>query len=816
MAQYPVPPHPPQTTPAGAPSPNHEIVETIANETGLQSAHVHAAITLLDTGSSVPFIARYRKEATGGMSDTHLRVLHTQLGQLRKLAERRSTVRATLAERLEKGKIDPLTHEQLIASIDAASSISELENLYAPYRSHRITKAQRARAAGLEALVEDLLEVPLAGVHDIASAYVSNPDTHKNDNQAEATVATVADALDGARAILADRAATDPALTQKLYKKLVTTGTISTRVVPGKEADGAKFADYFSFSESIHSIRSHRVLAMLRARQAGVIRLNIDAAVPAPPMGRLKGDKLAAARATAENYQNARSVYEREVAAALRIPVQVLNTVDHEDRVLGWLAKTVRTTWRQRLLPRLSERIIENLFERAEREAIDVFTANLRDILLAAPAGQKVTLGLDPGLRHGVKCAVVDETGQVLETFVTYPHAPRNDRAGALARLDKAVREHGVKLIAIGNGTASRETDRLITELLQPLTGEGLQVQKVIVSEAGASVYSASAAASGELPELDVTLRGAVSIARRLQDPLAELVKIDPQSIGVGQYQHDVSATALRQGLDATVEDCVNAVGVNLNSASAPLLARVAGLNRATAQNIVTYRNEHGPFTTRTELLKVPGVGAKSFEQAAGFVRITGGSEPLDACAVHPESYPVARRIVADAMARNGAVWRAGALSVPGGDGAVSALDGMNPADYVNSSGGGAVAGELTVQDIFDELLRPGRDPRPEFRTAQFSEGVSRIEELTPGMVLEGVVSNVAAFGAFVDVGVHQDGLVHISQMSRRRVHNPHDVVRSGEIVTVRVLKVDVARRRISLSLLVDNAGGIGQTPKPH
>ena len=481
--------------------------------------------------------------------------------------------------------------------------------------------------------------------------------------------------------------------------------------------------------------------------------------------------------------------------------MQVLNTVDSEDRVLGWLAATVRAAWRKRLHPRLAERIRENLFETAEREAIDVFTSNLRDILLAAPAGQRTTLGLDPGLKHGVKCAVINGTGKVLDAFTIYPHAPRHDWDAALTRLENAVRTHGVELIAIGNGTASRETDKLAAELLVRLRAGGYEkAQKITVSEAGASVYSASATASEELPELDVTLRGAVSIARRLQDPLAELVKIDPQSIGVGQYQHDVSVTALRRGLDATVEDCVNAVGVNLNSASASLLARVAGLNRTVAENIVAYRNENGPFTSRTELLNVPRLGPKAYEQAAGFVRITGGVEPLDASAVHPESYPIARRIIADALARNGAVWAAGALTVPGTSENEKALMGLRPADYITDT-----AGDYTVRDIFAELLRPGRDPRPEFRTAQFSEAISRIEDLAPGMVLEGVVSNVAAFGAFVDIGVHQDGLVHISQMSRRRVHNTHDVVRSGDIVQVRVVEVDAPRKRISLSLLVDD-----------
>ena len=790
-------PHSPQSR-NGTPNTSGagEEAESIAAELHLAPANVNAVIALLDSGASVPFIARYRKEATGGMSDTNLRALHTRLTQLRALNQRREAIRAALTERYTEGAIDPLTYEQLLAGLRAARTKTELENLYAPYRSQRITKAQQARAAGLDALVEDLLEVPLAGVYDIAAAYVN-----ETGEDEEYAITTVEEALEGARAILIDRAATDPALTGRLYDKLVATGTISTRLIAGKDSEGAKFADYFDFSERIRSIRSHRVLALLRARQAGIVKLSIDAATPPPPLSHLKGEQREAARAAAENYKNARSVYEREIAAALRIPVQVLNTVDSEDRVLGWLAATVRAAWRKRLHPRLAERIRENLFETAEREAIDVFTSNLRDILLAAPAGQRTTLGLDPGLKHGVKCAVINGTGKVLDAFTIYPHAPRHDWDAALTRLENAVRTHGVELIAIGNGTASRETDKLAAELLVRLRAGGYEkAQKITVSEAGASVYSASATASEELPELDVTLRGAVSIARRLQDPLAELVKIDPQSIGVGQYQHDVSVTALRRGLDATVEDCVNAVGVNLNSASVPLLARVAGLNRTVAENIVAYRNENGPFISRTELLNVPRLGPKAYEQAAGFVRITGGVEPLDASAVHPESYPIARRIIADARARNGAVWAAGALTVPGTSENEKALMGLRPADYITDT-----AGDYTVRDIFAELLRPGRDPRPEFRTAQFSEAISCIEDLAPGMVLEGVVSNVAAFGAFVDIGVHQDGLVHISQMSRRRVHNTHDVVRSGDIVQVRVVEVDAPRKRISLSLLVDD-----------
>lgn len=782
---------------------NTRILTMLAKELDLKPTRVRAAVNLLDSGASVPFIARYRKEATGALTDTHLRAISTRLDALRALETRRENILSSLAQRREDGLIDPLTYEQLITGVGAASNKQDLEALYAPYRSERITKAQRARAAGLEALVEDLLEVPLAGVYDIAAAYVDEPDETDDKQAADAGksedtgITTVEEALDGARAILIDRALTDPTLAERLHERMVATGTISSRVIAGREAEGAKFADYFDFSDSIRRIRPHRVLALLRAKEAGIVRLSIDGAIPAPPLSKLRGEARAAALALAENYENVRSGYEREVAAALRIPVQVLNTVDSEDRVLGWLAATVRTAWRKRLRPRLADRIRNALFEMAEREAITVFASNLRDLLLAAPAGQKVTLGLDPGLRNGVKCAVIDGTGHVLKTFTVYPHAPRYDHAGALAALEDAVLTHDVELIAIGNGTASRETDKLAAELLANLRSQGYKAaQKVTVSEAGASVYSASELASEELPDLDVTVRGAVSIARRLQDPLAELVKIDPQSLGVGQYQHDVSVTALRRALDNTVEDCVNAVGVHLNSASAALLARVAGFNRTIAENIVAYRSEHGAFTTREELLNVPRLGTKAYEQAAGFVRILYGTEPLDASAVHPESYPVARRIIADAQRNHGALWQSGRLIGSDGEDPLTALD---PADYVNEN-----IGEYTVRDIFEELRRPGRDPRPEFRTARFSEDISRFEDVTVGMVLEGTVSNVAAFGAFVDIGVHQDGLIHISQMSREYVANPHDIVRSGDIVTVRVVEVDASRHRISLSLLVD------------
>lgn len=795
--------------------PAEHLINALAVETGIAPHRIRAAVALLDADNSVPFIARYRKEATGALTDTQLRTIQSRLGQLRALEERRNRVLEALTERADEGLIDPLTLLQLRSSLMNAATIADVNAIYAPYRSERVTRAQMARAAGLDSLVEDLLEVPLAEAHAIAAAYITDGTEDDEDESIEVAevnealqIHSAEEALDGARAILVDRALTDPVLSEKLLKRLREGGVIESRVIAGQESIGAKFSDYFAFSDRIRSIPPHRVLALHRAKDAGVVRLKVDVA-PAPmALSRLRGAARAEAEAAAENYENVRSAYEREVAAALRIPVQVLNTVDDEDRVLGWLAATVRTAWRSHLRPRLAERIRHQLLDAAAQHATEVFASNLRDILLAAPAGHKTTLGLDPGLRHGVKYAVVDGTGEPLRVGTVYPHAPRNQWAEALRELAAACREHGVELIAIGNGTASRETDKLASELIRALREEGAEApQKVTVSEAGASVYSASALAAAELPDYDVTVRGAVSIARRLQDPLAELVKIDPQSIGVGQYQHDVPPAALRRALNDTVEDCVNAVGVNLNSASVQLLAHVAGVGTATAERIVAYRTEHGAFANRQQLLNVPRLGAKTFRQAAGFIRIRGGEEPLDASAVHPEAYPLARRIIADAQARNGAHWVAGALGTSDG---TDPLDGLNPADYVQDSDTQAnadegTAGVYTVEDIFAELRRPGMDPRGSFRTARFSESVSHFEDVRPGMVLEGTVSNVAAFGAFVDIGVHQDGLVHISQMSRGYVANPHDIVRSGDIVQVRVVEVDPARRRISLSLLVED-----------
>lgn len=754
-----------------------DIEGLIAGELGVKPAQVQAAVQLLDEGATVPFIARYRKERTGGLSDTQLRTLEERLRYVRELVERREAIAASLHERA-------LLTDELAAALLAASSKNELEALYAPYKTRRTSLATLAREAGMESLVEDLLEVPFASAQDIAEAYVEPELADAAAGTVEGVVASTDRALDGARAILIDRALTDLALLEKLRERLSRRGVVTSRLVPGMEEVGLKFSDYFEFSEEIRRIPSHRVLALLRAEKEGAVKVSFDVDVLPPAKSKLSGAAREAAEILAEEYERERNWYERTVAESLGIGAQVLNMISDEQMVVGWLAKTVRTAWRQRLLPKLAAEVRATLFEQAEKDAIAIFASNLRDLLLAAPAGGRATLGLDPGLRTGVKVAAVDATGQVLETCAIYPHAPRHQWQEALTILGAMVQRHGIELLAIGNGTASRETDRLADELVK-LTAP-TPLRKVTVSEAGASVYSASELASTELPQLDVSLRGAVSIARRLQDPLAELVKIDPQSIGVGQYQHDVSPAALGRALDAVIEDCVNAVGVLVNSASPSLLARVAGLNKTIAQNIVDYRNSNGPFTRRSDLLKVPRLGPKAYEQAAGFIRILGGPEPLDASGVHPESYDTARRILADA----------------GGPGA--SLASIDPAAYVTEG-----RGLPTITDILTELEKPGRDPRPEFRTARFAEGIESIADLKPGMILEGTVSNVAAFGAFVDIGVHQDGLVHVSQMSHSFVSDPHSIVKSGDIVQVRVVEADTARKRISLSLLLED------TPKP-
>jgi uncharacterized protein len=726
------------------------VCALIAAELGVAAWQVRAAVDLLDAGSTVPFIARYRKEATGTLDDTQLRELDDRLRYLRELEERRAAVREAIDS---QGKLTPA----LEAALDAAETKSRLEDIYLPYKTKRRTKAQIAREAGLEPLAEALLANPQLEPERAAAGY-------RND-----TVPDAAEALAGARAILIERAGQDADLLTEQRERLWKQGRMRSRVKAGKEAEGQKFADYFDFAQSPSGMPSHRVLALLRGEKEGILDLDLAEADPADAAA------LAAAR----------QKYERAVVASLGI-------ADRGRPADAWLLQTAQLAWR-RILAKLSIDLRVRLFTSAEEEAVRVFAANLRDVLLAAPAGNRATLGLDPGLRTGVKVAVVDGTGQPVATDTIYPHAPARKWDEALSRLTALVQEHGVDLIAIGNGTASRETDKLAAELIRLLPQAGLQ--KLVVSEAGASVYSASALASSELPGMDVSLRGAVSIARRLQDPLAELVKIDPKSIGVGQYQHDVGAAKLERSLNAVIEDCVNAVGVDVNTASPALLTRVAGVGPLLSENIVAFRNENGPFARRADLKKVPRLGAKAFEQCAGFLRVTAGSEPLDASSVHPESYGIARRILA----------AAGAEMSPAG----AALDTLEPSAFVDES-----AGLPTILDIVAELRKPGRDPRPAFRTATFSEGVEKISDLRAGMVLDGVVTNVAAFGAFVDVGVHQDGLVHISAMSSTFISDPRDVVKSGQVVKVRVLEADPERKRISLTLRLDEDAAAPREPR--
>ncbi|MFR9721770.1 Tex family protein [Streptomyces sp. MS19] len=727
------------------------IENRIAEELGVREGQVQAAVGLLDGGATVPFIARYRKEVTGTLDDAQLRTLEERLRYLRELEERREAVLESVRS---QGKLD----EALEATIRAADTKARLEDIYLPFKPKRRTKAQIAREAGLEPLADALLADPATVPREAAAAYVD----------AERGVADADAALQGARAILTERFGEDADLLGELREKMWTSGRVVSAVREGKETEGAKFADYFAFSEPFTDLPSHRVLAMFRGEKEGVLDLTLD---PEP---------AADAAATGP------SSYERAIAH--RFGVQ-----DRGRPADAWLAETVRWAWRTRILVHLGIDLRTRLRTAAEDDAVGVFAANLRDLLLAAPAGTRATMGLDPGLRTGVKVAVVDATGKVAATDTIYPHAPQRRWDEALTRLAALVTAHHVELIAIGNGTASRETDKLAGELIARLPDAGLS--RMVVSEAGASVYSASAYAGQELPDLDVSLRGAVSIARRLQDPLAELVKIDPRSIGVGQYQHDLSEVKLSRSLDAVVEDCVNGVGVDVNTASVPLLARVSGVSGTLAENIVAHRDANGPFASRRSLKDVARLGPKAFEQCAGFLRIRGGDDPLDASSVHPEAYPVVRRMV---TATGG--------DVPALVGNTAALRALRPADFVDDT-----FGLPTVTDILRELEKPGRDPRPAFRTAQFKEGVEKIGDLEPGMVLEGVVSNVAAFGAFVDVGVHQDGLVHVSAMSRKFVSDPREVVKPGDIVKVKVLDVDVPRKRISLTLRLDDerpAGG--------
>ena len=723
-----------------------DIYTQIATELGVKAWQVKAAVELLDGGSTVPFIARYRKEATGTLDDTQLRDLDERLRYVRELEDRRRTVLEAVAA---QGQLTP----ELQKAILAADTKSRLEDIYLPFKSKRRTKAQIAREAGLEPLAEALLKRPELSPEREAAKYL-NP---------EHAVGDAAAALAGARAILVERVAQDPDLAATLRERLWTQGRVVSRVKKGKEADGQKFADYFEFAQAPAGMPSHRVLALLRGEKDGVLELDLTEADPADDAA------LAAAR----------SRYESAVARCLGV-------ADRGRPADAWLMETAQLAWRSRVLARLTADLRGKMFAAAEDEAVRVFAANLRDVLLAAPAGNRATLGLDPGLRTGVKVAVVDGTGKVVATDTVYPHAPARKWDEALAKLERLARQHAVELVAIGNGTASRETDKLAAELIKRLPDVDRKPQKLVVSEAGASVYSASALAAAELPGMDVSLRGAVSIARRLQDPLAELVKIDPKSIGVGQYQHDVTASKLDRSLDAVVEDCVNAVGVDVNTASPALLSRVAGVGPLLSENIVAYRNEHGPFAKRADLKKVPRLGAKAFEQCAGFLRITGGAEPLDASSVHPESYPVARKIL-----------------VAAGSAPASSLD---PRDFADET-----FGLPTVKDILAELDKPGRDPRPAFAAATFSEGIEKISDLKPGMILEGTVTNVAAFGAFVDVGVHQDGLVHVSALANRFVSDPREVVKSGQVVRVKVMEADPERKRISLTLRLDDEPAAGE-----
>ncbi|WP_344056724.1 Tex family protein, partial [Sphaerisporangium rubeum] len=725
------------------------IHQQIAGELGVRERQVRAAVELLDGGATVPFIARYRKEATEMLDDTQLRALEERLRYLRELEDRRAAILESIRS---QGKLD----DALEAQIMAADSKARLEDIYLPYKPKRRTKAMIAREAGLEPLADGLLADPSRDPMAAAAMFVD----------AEKGVADAAAALEGARAILIERFAEDADLIGELRERMWTRGRVVSKVRDGKEESGAKFSDYFDFAEPFTKLPSHRVLALFRGEKEETLTVTLE-----PEQEPVEGP----------------TGYETRIA-------QRFGVADRGRPADRWLLDTVRWAWRTRVLVHLGIDLRMRLWQAAEDEAVRVFAANLRDLLLAAPAGTRATMGLDPGLRTGVKVAVVDATGKVVATATIYPHEPRRRWDESVEVLARLAREHGVELIAIGNGTASRETDKLAADLIK--RHPDLSLTKIVVSEAGASVYSASPYAAQELPELDVSLRGAVSIARRLQDPLAELVKIDPKSIGVGQYQHDVAETKLSRSLDAVVEDCVNAVGVDVNTASAPLLTRVSGIGSGLAENIVLHRDANGPFRTRRALKDVPRLGPKAFEQCAGFLRIPGGDDPLDASSVHPESYPVVHRILAGT---------GGQLRELIGNGAV--LRSLRPSDFADDT-----FGLPTVTDILKELEKPGRDPRPAFRAATFKEGVDKISDLEPGMLLEGVVTNVAAFGAFVDVGVHQDGLVHVSAMSDRFVKDPREVVKPGDIVRVKVLDVDIPRKRISLTLRLDDdtkpAGG--------
>ncbi|WP_181722051.1 Tex family protein [Nocardia gipuzkoensis] len=720
----------PRSDAAGPASVNRRIAEELA----VRETQVRAAVELLDGGSTVPFIARYRKEVTGGLDDAQLRLLDERLHYLRELDERRAAILESIRG---QGKLDDALHRQILL----AETKARLEDIYLPFKPKRRTKAQIAREAGHE---------------PVADALIQDPSTDPAQYTAEQ--------LDGARAILVERFAEDADLVGELRELMWNRGQVTSTVRAGKEEAGAKFADYFDFSEPFDKLPSHRILALLRGEKEEVLTLHLEPHTEEPQPGE-------------------RTIYEGRIAARFGI-------ADRGRPADSWLLDTVRWAWRTKLQVSLGIDTRMRLRQAAEKDAVDVFATNLRDLLLAAPAGTRTTMGLDPGYRTGVKVAVVDATGKVVATEVIYPHKPQGQTEKSLAVLGALVARFGVELIAIGNGTASRETDALAAELISRIPEN--KPTKIVVSEAGASVYSASAYASQELPDLDVSLRGAVSIARRLQDPLAELVKIDPKSIGVGQYQHDVSESLLARSLGAVVEDAVNAVGVDVNTASVPLLSRVSGIAGSVAESIVAHRDQNGPFRSRTALLDVPRLGPKAFEQCAGFLRIRGGDDPLDTSAVHPEAYPVVRRIL-ETTGRPVA-------EVIGNS---TVLRSLRAGDFTDER-----FGVPTVTDIIAELEKPGRDPRPEFKTAEFAAGVEKVADLKPGMVLEGVVTNVAAFGAFVDVGVHQDGLVHVSAMSHNFVKDPREVVKSGDVVKVKVLEVDVARQRIGLTLRLDDEPG--------
>ena len=732
------------------------IEQRLANELAARNEQVAAAIVLLDEGATVPFIARYRKEVTGGLDDTQLRLLEERLRYLRELEARRTTIISSIEE---QGKMTPV----LMQAILLAEDKTRLEDLYLPYRVKRRTKAQIALEAGLEPLADTLLSNPSLDPEVEAASYIKPAFT--TDQGENPGVADTKAALDGARQILMERFSEDAELLQQLREYLKEHGVVDAKVIEGKQEAGEKFADYFDYSEQLAHIPSHRALALFRGRREEMltVTLRLDTEEEKP-----KWDA---------------PLNPCESRIAVRFNVSNQNRLADK-----WLMDTVRWAWRVKIFLHLDTELMGKLREEAEGEAIRVFARNLKDLLLAAPAGPRATMGLDPGLRTGVKVAVVDSTGKVVDTATIYPHQPRNDWDGSLHTLEKLAQQHQVALISIGNGTASRETDKLAQDLIK--RRPDLKLNKIVVSEAGASVYSASEFASRELPELDVSIRGAVSIARRLQDPLAELVKIDPKSIGVGQYQHDVSQTQLARSLDSVVEDCVNAVGVDVNTASAPLLARVSGLNGNVAQSIVDYRDKNGKFSSRSMLRSVPRLGEKTFEQAAGFLRVMDGDNPLDASAVHPESYPLVEKILAEIKKEVKQVI---------GDSAL--LKSLEPKRFADER-----FGVPTVADILKELDKPGRDPRPEFVTASFKDGIEEIADLKPDMILEGVVTNVAAFGAFVDVGVHQDGLVHISALSHNFVKDPHSVVKAGQVVKVKVVEVDPKRKRIALTMRLDDA----------